>query len=99
MKDHRNTVKNQNLHFMSSYATSDDAILRLTTNKMDNLIEKLFISQEGNKLTPSVLIEYINDLNNAGGGDGVVVFTCGTINYNQMISDCCKITNVKCYEW
>jgi NAD(P)H-flavin reductase len=101
-KDHRTTVKNQKLHFMSSYATSNDAILTLTTNKMDNIIEKLFISQENNKLTPSVLIEYINDLNNDGGGGGdggVVVFTCGTINYNQMISDCCKITNVKCYEW
>jgi NAD(P)H-flavin reductase len=101
MKDHRTTVKNQNLHFMSSYATSDDAILRLTTNKMDSITEKLFISKEGNKLTPSVLIDYINDLNNegGGGGDAVAVFTCGTINYNQMISDCCKITNVKCYEW
>ena len=95
MKDHRITVKNQNLHFMSSYATSDDAILRLTTNKMDSITEKLFISQETNKLTPSVLIEYINDLLNDGD---VVVFTCGTITYNRMVSDCCAFTNVKCYE-
>ena len=65
---------------------------------MDSIIEKLFISQENNKLTPSVLIDYINDLNNDSDG-GVAVFTCGTINYNQMITDCCKIVNVKCYEW
>lgn len=101
IKDH-NKGKKQTLHYMSSYATLDDAIL--TKNKMlqdaraDDtdtcVIEKLFISQENNKLTPSVLIEYINDLN----GD-VAVFTCGTIKYNQMITDCCTITNVKLYEW
>jgi NAD(P)H-flavin reductase len=87
-------IQNQRLHFMSSYARVDDAILR--TKNMLHGTEKLFISQENNKLTPSVLIEYINDLNNDGN---VVVFTCGTIKYNQMINDCCTITNVKCYEW
>lgn len=105
--------KKQKLHFISSYATLDDAIL--TTNKMFqannicinnddnadentkiNIIEKLFISRENNKLTPSILTEYINDLNNDGD---VVVFTCGTIKYNQMVKDCCAVKNVKCYEW
>ena len=102
--------KKKKLHFISSYATLDDAIL--TTNKMFqannicinnddedtkiNIIEKLFISRENNKLTPSILTEYINDLNNDGD---VVVFTCGTIKYNQMVKDCCAVKNVKCYEW
>jgi ferredoxin-NADP reductase len=105
--------KKQKLHFISSYATLDDAIL--TKNKMFqannicvnnddnadedtkiNIIEKLFISRENNKLTPSILTEYINDLNNDGD---VVVFTCGTIKYNQMVKDCCAVKNVKCYEW
>ena len=124
MKDHKNDkCKSQKLHFMSSYAMLDDAIL--TTKKMlqdagygdgadddtddtgdTGIIEKLFISQKNNKLTPSVLVDYINDLNNdsdrksnSNGEDNVIVFTCGTIKYNQMINDCCKITNVKCYEW
>lgn len=117
-KDKDKCTTMQKLHFMSSYATLDDAIL--TKKKMlqdagsadadadddTGIIEKLFISQKNNKLTPSVLVDYINDLNNdsgAGNGGGeecnIVVFTCGTIKYNQMINDCCTITNVKCYEW
>ena len=103
-----NKTKNpQKLHFISSYATLNDAIL--TKNKMlqtnniciendnnydDKIGEKLFVSRENNKITPSILIDYINELNN-----DVVVFTCGTIKYNEMINDCCAITNVKCYEW
>jgi hypothetical protein len=97
----------QKLHFISSYAVLHDAIL--TKNKMlqtnniligndnnydDKICEKLFISRENNKLTPAILIDYINELDN-----DIVVFTCGTIKYNQMINDCCAITNVKCYEW
>ena len=100
---HRDKRQNQKLHFMSSYATLDDALLTMTTNtddadkdKSGGIVERLFISQENNKLTPSVLIEYINDLINDGD---VAVFTCGTIAYNQMVNDCCAITNVKCYEW
>ena len=63
-------------------------------NYDDKICEKLFISRENNKLTPAILIDYINELDN-----DIVVFTCGTIKYNQMINDCCAITNVKCYEW
>jgi len=105
-KLHKNK-NTQKLHFISSYDALNNAIL--TTNKMfqanniclgiensydDKIVEHLFISRKNNKLTPSLLIDYINELDN-----DVAVFMCGTINYNQMVKDCCAITNVKYYEW
>lgn len=108
-----NSTQNQSLHLLSSYAIASDAILTKTkmiqahasrfatadtdTNHQPKIVEKIFLSSEKNKLTPSFLTDYINELRVEN--NDVVVFTCGTRGYCQMVKDCCAITNVPCYEW
>jgi len=81
----------------TKFATVDTDTTDTTDTNETNIVEKIFLSSEKNKLTPSFLIDYINELRVEN--NDVVVFTCGTRGYCQMIKDCCAITNVPCYEW
>ena len=79
-------------------ATTDTPASAARTHTPEpEIFEKLFLSNEKNKLTPSFLIDYINELNLEI--NDVVVFTCGTHGYCRMVKDCCAITSVACYEW
>ena len=81
----------------TKFATVDTDTTDTTDTNEPNIVEKIFLSSEKNKLTPSFLTDYINELRVET--NDVVVFTCGTRGYCQMIKDCCAITNVPCYEW
>ena len=95
----------QELHYLSSYRTREDAILRVSpsTSTSSAVKERLFISNEDTKITPSELIDYlmgiIENTDKANTPDDIAVFICGTPVYSQMIKDCCAITSVKSYEW
>lgn len=104
-------IKNENhsdqeLHYMSSYRTRDDAVLRVAGTGVQ---EKLFISSENMKLTPMAIIDYFASLVNPvvttretiiRPGD-IAVFICGTRQYSQMVKDSCSVysDDIKCYEW
>jgi ferredoxin-NADP reductase len=104
-------IKNENrpeqeLHYMSSYRTRDDAILRVTGTGIQ---EKLFISSENSKLAPMGIIDYFASLVNPVTTTretiirprDIAVFICGTRQYSQMVKDSCSIysDDIKCYEW
>jgi len=102
--------KHQELHYLSSYRTQDEALLRVSTsaNAVSSsaiVKEKLYISKENTKLTPAVLIEYltniIEDPDQTNTPEDVAVFICGTPAYSQMIKDSCAIVSagIKYYEW
>lgn len=103
--------KHQELHYLSSYRTRDEALLRVSTSVAEPasssaiMKEKLYISKENTKLTPAVLIEYltnlIEDLDQTNTPEDVAVFICGTPAYSQMIKDSCAIVSagIKYYEW
>lgn len=92
----------QELHYLSSYRTRDDAVLRISPTDVK---ERLFISGENTKLTPATLLDYITGIidspDRTNGPDDIVVFICGTPAYSQMVKDTCAIvsTAVKTYEW
>jgi ferredoxin-NADP reductase len=96
----------QELHYISSYRTREDALLRvsLKTNNV-HVKERLFISNENTKLTPATLIDYLTDIienpDETNTPHDIAVFICGTPAYSQMIKDACSIisNSVKCYEW
>jgi len=93
----------QELHYLSSYRSPDDAILRAPTS--ERIIEKLYISNEGSKLTPTILIDYlttfIENPDETNTPQDIVVFICGTQEYSQMIKETCSIVSadIKYYEW
>jgi len=93
----------QELHYLSSYRSPDDAILRAPTS--ERIIEKLYISNEGSKLTPTILIDYLTTLienpDETNRPQDIVVFICGTQEYSQMIKETCSIVSadIKYYEW
>lgn len=105
----------QELHYLSSYRTRDDAILRISPSMSTTdssmietpaaVKERLFISDENTKLTPAVLVDYLTALlenpDETTTPEDIVVFMCGTPAYSQMVKDCCAIvsTGVKPYEW
>ena len=103
--------KQQELHYLSSYRTQDEALLRVSTSVTEPasssaiVKEKLYISKENTKLTPAVLIEYltniIEDPDQTNTPEDVTVFICGTPAYAQMVKDACVITSagIKYYEW
>lgn len=98
--------RNQELHYISSYRTREDVILRVgATYILGSVKERLFISDENQKLTSATLIEYLNRIiknpDEQNSPEDVVVFICGTSAYSQMVKDCCAIvgTGVKTYEW
>jgi ferredoxin-NADP reductase len=99
----RTSHTRQEIHYLSSYRTREDAILRVPIS--DRINEQLYISEENMKLTPAVLIEYltniIEDPDQTNTPEDITVFICGTPAYSQMIKDACAITSagIKYYEW
>jgi ferredoxin-NADP reductase len=98
--------RNQELHYVSSYRTREDVVLRVgATDLIGSVKERLFISDENQKLTPATLIDYltgiIENTDGPNNPEDMVVFICGTPAYSQMVKDCCAIvgTGVKTYEW
>ena len=95
--------RNQELHYVSSYRTREDAVLRVgATALLGAVKERLFISDENQKLTPATLIDYLTGIiDEPNKPEDMVVFICGTPAYSQMVKDCCAIvsTGVKTYEW
>ena len=93
----------QELHYLSSYRLREDAVLRVPTS--DTVKERLFISDEKTKLTPTGLIDYLTGLiehpDKPNTQEDIVVFICGTPIYSQMVKQTCSIlgSGVKCYEW
>jgi len=93
----------QELHYLSSYRTREEAILRVPIS--EHVKETLFISKENNKLTPTSLIDYltniIEDPDQTNTPEDVVVFICGTPAYAQMIKESSAIVSagIKYYEW
>lgn len=100
--DHDRAHDDQELHYLSSYRTREDAVLRISPATVK---ERLFISDENTKLTPATLIDYLTGIIDSPDGpnrpDDIVVFICGTPAYSQMVKDTCAIvsTAVKTYEW
>jgi len=90
---------------MIQMGSSKVAMVAIGVGETDNanvaietkIVEKLFLSSEKNKLTPSIFTDYINELHVEN--NEIVVFTCGTNGYCKMIKDCCAMTNITCYEW
>ena len=99
----RTSHTRQEIHYLSSYRTREDAILRVPIS--DRINEQLYISEENTKLTPTLFIEYliniIEDPDQTNTPEDIVVFICGTPAYSQMIKEACAITSsgIKYYEW
>jgi ferredoxin-NADP reductase len=99
--------RRQELHYLSSYRLREDAVLRVSPSETSNVIvkERLYISDENNRLTPTALIDYLNgiieDPDQTNTPEDVAVFICGTPAYTQMIKDTCAIVSdgIKYYEW
>jgi ferredoxin-NADP reductase len=97
----------QELHYLSSYRLREDAVLRVPPSETANAIvkERLYISDENNRLTPTALIDYLNGIienpDQTNTPEDVAVFICGTPAYSQMIKDTCAIVSagIKYYEW
>jgi hypothetical protein len=101
----QNNKQRQEIHYLSSYRTRDDAILRIPVSAADVVKETLFISEENTKLTPTTLIDYLTTIiensDQTNTPEDVVVFICGTPAYSQMIKESCAIVSsgIKYYEW
>lgn len=99
----RTSHTRQEIHYLSSYRTREEAILRVPIS--DRIKEQLYISEENTRLTATILIEYlvniIEDPNQTNTPEDVTVFICGTPAYAQMVKDACAISSagIKCYEW
>jgi hypothetical protein len=99
--------RRQEIHYLSSYRTREDAVLRVPTSDASNVVvkERLYISDENTKLTPTTLIDYligiIENPDQTNTPEDIAVFICGTPAYSQMVKDSCIIisTGIKCYEW
>ena len=114
-RDCQNNKLRQEIHYLSSYRTRDDAILRIpvstdtnsaTTASIEDIVkETLFISEEKTKLTPTTFIDYLTSIiensDQTNTPEDVAVFICGTPAYSQMIKDTCAIVSagIKYYEW
>ena len=97
VRDHR-----QELHYLSSYRTREDAVLHVDSTSTDVVKERLFISDENTKLTPATLIDYLTGIiDSPNRPEDIAVFICGTPAYSQMVKDCCAIVSegVKSYVW
>ena len=108
VQDRKYSECRQQLHYLSSYRSRNQAVLRVsTTDNADALSvrERLFISDENTKLTPGVLIDYltdiINDPDQTNTTEDIAVFICGTSTYSEMVKDTCHIISygMKCYVW
>jgi len=104
-KNENRQETDQELHYMSSYRTRDDAVLRVAGTGVQ---EKLFISSENSKLAPMAVIDYFASLVNPVttrktiiSPHDIAVFICGTRQYSQMVKDSCSIysDDIKWYEW
>jgi ferredoxin-NADP reductase len=104
-KNENRQETDQELHYMSSYRTRDDAVLRVAGTGVQ---EKLFISSENSKLAPMAVIDYFTSLVNPVttrktiiSPHDIAVFICGTRQYSQMVKDSCSIysDDIKWYEW
>ncbi len=99
----RTSHMHQELHYLSSYRTREDAILRVPTSEC--VKEQLYISSENTKLTPTLLIDYLTGIienpEQTNTPEDIAVFICGTPAYSQMVKDSCAIvsTGIKYYEW
>ena len=92
----------QELHYLSSYRTREDAVLHVDSTSTDVVKERLFISDENTKLTPATLIDYLTGIiDSPNRPEDIAVFICGTPAYSQMVKDCCAIVSegVKSYVW
>jgi ferredoxin-NADP reductase/lipid-A-disaccharide synthase-like uncharacterized protein len=107
-RDIGRTSPQQEIHYLSSYRTRDEAVLHVVSDPSLNpnpkyVKERLFISKENAKLTPTLLIDYltgiIENTDQTNIPEDIAVFVCGTLAYSQMVKDCCAITGVKSYEW
>jgi NAD(P)H-flavin reductase len=93
----------QEIHYLSSYHTREDAVLRVPIS--EHIKEQLYITDENTKLTPTNLIDYvtsiIEDPAQRNTAEDIVVFICGTPGYSQMVKDTCSIisASIMCYEW
>lgn len=106
---HYDDHDDQELHYLSSYRTCEDAVLRIGSRTTDTppaaVKERLFISDENTKLTPATLIDYLTGIidhpDGTNGPHDIVVFICGTPAYSHMVKETCAIvsTAVKTYEW
>lgn len=103
VKDQILHTTRQELHYLSSYHTREDAILRVPIS--ERVKDQMYITDEDTKLTPTKLIDYlttlIEDPAQTNIPEDIVVFICGTQGYSQMIKETCSIVsiNIKCYEW
>jgi len=103
VKDQLLHTTRQELHYLSSYHTREDAILRVPIS--EQVKEQMYITDEHTKLTPTILIDYlttiIEDPAQTNIPEDIVVFICGTQGYSQMIKETCSIVSadIKCYEW
>lgn len=93
----------QTLHYLSSYRTRQDAILRVPIS--ERIKEQLYISDENTRLSPTTLIDYLTGIiehpDETNKPEDIAVFICGTPAYTQMVKDSCVIVSVgiKYYEW
>jgi len=102
-KDRQDRENHQTLHYLSSYRTREDAILRVPIS--ERIKEQLYISDENTRLSPTTLIDYltsiIEHLDETNRPEDIAVFMCGTPAYTQMVKDSCAIVSagIKYYEW
>ena len=102
-QDRQDRENHQTLHYLSSYRTREDAILRVPIS--ERIKEQLYISDENTRLSPTTLIDYltsiIEHLDETNRPEDIAVFMCGTPVYTQMVKDSCAIVSagIKYYEW
>ena len=93
----------QTLHYLSSYRTREDAILRVPIS--ERIKEQLYISDENTRVSPTTLIDYLTSIiehpDETNTPEDIAVFICGTMAYTQMVKDSCAIVSagIKYYEW
>jgi ferredoxin-NADP reductase len=103
-REHRQDRQDhQTLHYLSSYRTREDAILRVPI--LERIKEQLYISDENTRLSPTTLIDYLTSIiehpDETNTPEDIAVFMCGTPAYTQMVKDSCAIVSagIKYYEW
>ena len=102
-QDREHIENHQTLHYLSSYRTREEAILRVPIS--ERIKEQLYISDENTRLSPTTLIDYLTSIiehpDETNTPEDIAVFMCGTMAYTQMVKDSCAIVSagIKYYEW
>jgi ferredoxin-NADP reductase/lipid-A-disaccharide synthase-like uncharacterized protein len=102
-QDREHIDNHQTLHYLSSYRTREEAILRVPIS--ERIKEQLYISDENTRLSPTTLIDYLTSIielpDETNTPEDIAVFMCGTPAYTQMVKDSCAIVSagIKYYEW